>query len=50
MPRVTFTQPQIASVGLTDAQADELGLDCTCQVLDLKWVPRAIVNRDTTGS
>lgn len=49
MPRVTFTSPQVAAVGLTDAQAAEQGLACTCRVLELAWVPRAIVNRDTRG-
>jgi mercuric reductase len=50
MPRVTFTSPNVAAVGITDAQAAEQGLDCTCRVLELKWVPRAIVNRDTRGA
>lgn len=49
MPRVTFTQPQLAAAGLTDAEADAQGLECTCEVLDLAAVPRAIVNRDTRG-
>lgn len=49
LPRVTFTTPNIASVGLTDAQAGPAGLDCTCRVLPLAYVPRAIVNRDTRG-
>ena len=49
MPRVTFTSPQVAAAGLTDAEAQQQGLDCTCRVLELKWVPRAIVNRDTRG-
>ncbi len=49
LPRVTFTTPNIASVGLTDAQAGEAGLSCTCRVLPLDYVPRAVVNRDTRG-
>ena len=49
LPRVTFTSPQIASVGLTDAQAEDAGIDCECRVLSLENVPRAIVNRDTRG-
>ncbi|GAA1439263.1 mercury(II) reductase [Nocardiopsis tropica] len=49
LPRVTFTGPAIAGVGLTDAQAEEQGLDCECRVLPLENVPRAIVNRDTRG-
>jgi mercuric reductase len=49
LPRVTFTSPAIASVGLTDAQAADTGVACTCRVLPLAYVPRAIVNRDTRG-
>jgi mercuric reductase len=49
LPRVTFTTPNIAAVGLTDAQAAQAGIDCTCRVLPLAYVPRAIVNRDTRG-
>lgn len=49
LPRVTFTSPQIAAVGLTDTQAVEQGFVCECRVLPLKYVPRAQVNRDTRG-
>jgi mercuric reductase len=49
LPRVTFTSPAIASVGLTDAQAVAAGYRCDCRVLPLDYVPRAIVNRDTRG-
>lgn len=49
LPRVTFTTPNLAAVGLTDAQVAAAGLECTCRVLPLAYVPRAIVNRDTRG-
>ncbi|MDA8358277.1 MAG: mercury(II) reductase [Actinomycetota bacterium] len=49
LPRVTFTTPNIAAVGLTDAEVGPAGLTCTCRVLPLAYVPRAIVNRDTRG-
>ncbi|HLI15415.1 MAG TPA: mercury(II) reductase [Acidimicrobiales bacterium] len=49
LPRVTFTAPNLASVGLTDAQAAKAGLACSCRVLPLSYVPRAIVSRDTRG-
>jgi mercuric reductase len=49
LPRVTFTTPNIAAVGLTDAEVGPSGLSCTCRVLPLSYVPRAIVNRDTRG-
>lgn len=49
LPRVTFTKPQIASAGLTEAQARERGLDVHSTTLPLDAVPRALVNRDTRG-
>lgn len=49
LPRVTFTSPQIASVGMTDEEAGRSGINCECRVLSLAHVPRAIVNRDTRG-
>jgi len=49
LPRVTFTSPAIASVGMTDEEANAQGLVCSCRVLPLTAVPRAIVNRDTRG-
>lgn len=49
LPRVTFTTPNIAAVGLTDEQASAAGIRCDCRVLPLQYVPRALVNRDTRG-
>jgi mercuric reductase len=49
LPRVTFTSPQIGSVGLTEKQATQQGLDCMCRVLPLSYLPGALVNRDTRG-
>jgi mercuric reductase len=49
LPRVTFTSPAIASVGLTEEQAVAAGYACDCRVLPLEYVPRAIVNQDTRG-
>lgn len=49
LPRITFTSPQIAAVGLTDEQANEDGIDCSCRTLELRHVPRALVERDTRG-
>ncbi|GAA0469363.1 mercuric reductase MerA [Actinoplanes capillaceus] len=50
LPSVVFTRPQLASAGLTEADALAAGHDCTCRVLDLADVPRALVNRDTRGA
>ena len=41
MPYVVFTNPQMASVGLTEAQAREQGLSVKTSVLSLDQVPRA---------
>ena len=49
LPRVIFTSPQLAAVGLTDAQAAGQGIACACRVLPLERVPRALVDRDTRG-
>ncbi|MAY71287.1 MAG: mercury(II) reductase [Halomonas sp.] len=49
MPEVIFTDPQVATVGLTEAQALEQGFDVETRVLDLENVPRALVNFDTGG-
>jgi mercuric reductase len=49
LPRITFTSPQIAAVGLTDEHAKEQGVDCSCRTLPLEHVPRALVERDTRG-
>lgn len=49
VPAVTFTNPTVATVGLTEEQAKEKGYDVKTSVLPLGAVPRAIVNRETTG-
>ena len=49
LPRVTFTTPNIAAVGLTDEQAQAAGYVCECRVVELHHVPRARVNLDTRG-
>lgn len=49
LPRVTFTSPAIASVGLSDVEALDEGHDCESRVLPLAYVPRAVVNHDTRG-
>ena len=49
LPRVTFTAPQIAAAGLTEAQAEAAGYEVETSVLPLKAVPRALVNHDTAG-
>ncbi len=49
MPSVVFTDPQVASVGLTEAEARERGLAVKTAILPLAYVPRALAARDTRG-
>ena len=49
MPRVTFVAPQVASVGMTEAEARAAGHDVMVSRLPLEHVPRAIVNGQTEG-
>jgi mercuric reductase len=49
MPMVTFTDPQGASVGLTEAAARTAGYEVKTSVLPLDAVPRALAARDTRG-
>lgn len=49
LPRVTFTSPAVASVGLTAAQAETAGHSFQTRELPLNFVPRAVINRKTSG-
>jgi mercury(II) reductase len=49
MPAIVFTDPQVATVGLTEAQARQQGLRARISVLPLEYVPRALAARDTRG-
>jgi mercuric reductase len=49
VPNVTFTAPQVGSVGLTEARAHQAGLNVQVSTLDMAQVPRAIVSRHTDG-
>jgi len=49
MPAVVFTEPQVARVGLTEAQAQAAGLQVESRTLGLDNVPRALVNFETQG-
>jgi mercuric reductase len=49
VPGVTFTNPAIATVGLTEKQARDQGIDVQISVLPLEAVPRALVNHETHG-
>ncbi len=49
MPAIVFTDPQVASVGLTESQARAAGYAVRTSVLSLDNVPRALAARDTRG-
>ena len=49
MPAVVFTDPQVASVGLTEAAAKAQGIEVRTSTLSLDNVPRALAARDTRG-
>jgi len=50
LPSVIFTDPALASAGMTEAEAQASGLDVASRVLELENVPRALANRDTRGA
>ncbi|HHH44381.1 MAG TPA: mercury(II) reductase [Gammaproteobacteria bacterium] len=49
MPAVVFTDPQVATVGLSEQQAGAQGLAVESRTLDLENVPRALANMDQRG-
>lgn len=49
LPEVTFTDPGVASVGLTEDAARDLGYQPISSKLSMDQVPRALAARDTRG-
>ena len=49
IPRTIFTDPQVATVGMTDAEANDTGLRCWCGTIPLELVPRAGATHQTNG-
>jgi mercuric reductase len=49
IPRVIFTDPEVAVVGMTEVEAIAAGHRCWCNTLPLSLVPRAGAIRDTRG-
>lgn len=49
MPAVVFTDPQVATVGLSEADARARGIATDSRTLTLDNVPRALANFDTRG-
>ncbi len=49
MPAVMFTEPQMATVGLTEAEAHHNKIETDVRLLSLENVPRALANFETRG-
>jgi mercuric reductase len=49
LPKVTFTDPAVASVGLTEEQVRAQGVEPSVSTLPLEHVPRSLAARDTRG-
>jgi mercuric reductase len=49
MPAVIFTDPQVATVGLSEAEGNLKGIETDARTLELEHVPRALANFDTRG-
>ncbi len=49
IPRTIFTDPQVAVVGFTEAEAHARGYRCSCSAIPMELVPRAGAVRDPRG-
>jgi mercuric reductase len=49
MPAVMFTDPQVATVGLSAAEAEQQNIETETRTLTLNNVPRALANFETHG-
>ena len=49
MPRCTYSRPQVASVGLTEEQAGEAGVEVKIGKFPFSALGRAMINDDTEG-
>lgn len=49
VPRAIFTDPQFATVGLTEREAIERGYECNCRVLNFADVAKARIIGNTRG-
>jgi mercuric reductase len=49
MPTVVFTDPQVATVGLSESEAHLRSIETDSRTLPLDAVPRALVNFETRG-
>lgn len=49
IPHAVFTDPAVASVGLTDKKANESGFSCACRTVEMAVIPKAKIIQDTRG-
>ena len=49
VPWTVFTDPQLAGIGLLDAETSQHGLSCTCNTLEFEHVAKAHILGDTRG-
>ncbi len=49
MPRATYSRPQVASIGLTEAQCEERGIKTKIGKMPMQASGKAIINGDTSG-
>lgn len=49
MPSCIYTEPEIATVGLTEAKAGELGMKVRCGVYDMGENGKSIIAREEHG-
>jgi mercuric reductase len=49
MPAVVFTDPQIATIGLSETEAHQAGIETVSRLLPIENIPRALANFDSRG-
>ncbi|MFX1455653.1 MAG: mercury(II) reductase [Promethearchaeota archaeon] len=49
VPHAIFTNPQVGSIGLTDLQANQLGYDCRCNTIPIRFVAKSKILNDDRG-
>lgn len=49
-PQAVFTDPQVASVGLTEQEAMRRFTACSCRTIPLEAVPKAVVTEEPRGA
>ena len=49
VPHAIFTMPQVASVGMTDIEANQRGFTCSCNSIPMSSVAKAGIVGDTRG-